>query len=164
MRNSSPRPDAWISAFHAMSASSISGLNISLPFWTSFWLMAARAKRAIHGSSHGRLGGWTVSGPSRSISICGTFFRVAGRASGIRLSTDRKPALPKEVALPGSALSRRMTLWPLRCRARAVAAPTIPAPMTMTGSFVTDSLECSLMGPTLARRLRQPEAAIDLWL
>ena len=52
--------------------------------------------------------GWAdaaVSGPSRSISICGTFFRVAGRASGIRLSTDRKPALPNEVALPGSALS-----------------------------------------------------------
>jgi len=140
VRNSSPRPEAWISAFQAMSASSISGLNISLPFWTSAVLREASAKRAIQGSSQGRLGGWTVRGPFRSISICGTFFRVAGRASGIRLSTDRKPALPNEVALPGSALSSRVTVWPLRCRARAVAAPTIPAPMTMTGPFWADSL------------------------
>ena len=126
-----------------MSASSISGLNMSLPFWTSVGLIAARAKRAIQGNSQGRLGGWIVSGPFRSISICGTFFSVAGRASGIRLSTDRKPALPKEVALPGSALSSRVTVWPARCRVRAVAAPTMPAPMTITGSLMKDSL----MGP-----------------
>ena len=40
------------------------------------------------------LGGWTVSGPLRSISICGTRFRVDGRASGSTWSMAMKPALP----------------------------------------------------------------------
>ena len=89
MRNSSPRPDAWISAFQATSASIIKAFRVSMPFRTSALLRAASAKRAIHGSSHGRLGGWTVSGPVRSVSILGRLFRVEGRASGIRLSNDR---------------------------------------------------------------------------
>ena len=45
-------------------------------------LYAARAKRSIQGSREGMLGGWTVSGPLRSISIWGTRFSVDGRASG----------------------------------------------------------------------------------
>ena len=55
-----------------------------MPFLTSAGLQAARAKRAIQGSSQGRLGVCTVSGPLRSISICGTRFRIDGRASGSR--------------------------------------------------------------------------------
>ena len=36
------------------------------------------------------------------------------------------------LALPGSPLSTSVTAWPARWRARAVAVPTMPAPMTMT--------------------------------
>ena len=89
MRNSSPRPDDWISAFHATSASIISALNMVLPFSTSAGFIEASAKRAIQGRSAGMLGRCTVSGPSRSISIFGTFLSVEGRAIGIRLSTER---------------------------------------------------------------------------
>ena len=72
-----------------MSASSISGLKQALPFSTSDLLIEAIAKRAIQGTNAGMLGRCKVSGPSRSISIFGTFLRVAGRAIGIRLSTER---------------------------------------------------------------------------
>src|SRR3546814_16361151 len=58
---------------------------------------------------------------------------------GTQDAADSTPALPAEVASPGSIRSMIVTLWPSRWSDKAQATPTMPAPTTQTPPAPTDT-------------------------
>ena len=60
----------------------------------------------------------------------GTFLIIPGVGTGITDAEASIPALPYDVADPGSSRSINVTETPDLCNQIAVETPTIPAPMT----------------------------------